>query len=657
MKGISLIEQHVEKLVVAILAIVLMAVLAMQFLTAPNRVSMGGEEVNPSEIEGRLRAKADAINGRLGGGGTDAPLVEGGIPKVADDFVSGLDRGVSPRTRLPQIDHALANSLLPGDVSSGDATYHVPRFAPLAMLDVRQESATIAESEVVATPGLKEFLSASGEVDVTWSIPVARVDLKGLRAELRGSRDGATAIPDLWYNGNLYLVDLVFERQRMGEQGWGEAEVVSPLPGRFSLRKELASDKVDAVLRDEVFRLLGSRERAMQILQPDFYETVRDAFSASAILGDATSASAPAESDEVRRVRKNLATKSANLKRVEADLTALGGPLRGPDEKDKRKDGRDSDADGSGGGGGGNKTPGSGMGFGSGTAGGKRGVGGSGADDEATRAKRRLLTAQVDRLTAEVKRLTDEFERLAPDGAAVQAPDADDLSKADAVLVWAHDLAVKPGASYRYRARLAIYNPFFARTRQLSAEQAELAKAFTLPTAVSEWSEPVAIEPEVTFFLVDATPGEGRLGLGTAKFEVFRYLDGERRRETFTVQPGDRIGDERETGKDKREVDFGTEWFVVDVLEGLPVEARTDSKGRSARVLVSDGQGVSMVRMAVRDLVNPLRVKFNDQVEEAKLAASTPTPPTGEPAGSGAPPMTPTGGPAGGGGPGAPAGR
>ena len=77
MKGISLIEQHVEKFVVAILGILLLAVLAMQFLTAPNRVSMGGEEVDPSEIEGRLRAKADAINGRLGGGGTDAPLVEG----------------------------------------------------------------------------------------------------------------------------------------------------------------------------------------------------------------------------------------------------------------------------------------------------------------------------------------------------------------------------------------------------------------------------------------------------------------------------------------------------------------------------------------------------------------------------------------------------
>ena len=173
MKGISSIEQHVEKLVVALLAIVLVAVLALQFLSSPNRVSMGGEEVDPGEIEGRLRAKADAIRGRLAGGGADAPLVEGGVPKVADDFVAGLDRAVAPRPKLPVIDHGLAKSLLPGDVSSGDAMYHVPRFAPLAMVEVRQESATIRESVVAANPGLKEMLASAGETDVTWSIPIA----------------------------------------------------------------------------------------------------------------------------------------------------------------------------------------------------------------------------------------------------------------------------------------------------------------------------------------------------------------------------------------------------------------------------------------------------------------------------------------------------
>jgi hypothetical protein len=287
------------------------------------------------------------------------------------------------------------------------------------------------------------------------------------------------------------------------------------------------------------------------------------------------------------------------------------------------------------------------MGFGSGTTGGKRGTTGSSPDDEATRSKRRLLTGQFDRLTAEVERLVAQLQKLAPDSAGVAASDDADLSKAESILVWAHDLAVRPGATYRYRVRLEIFNPFFARKRQLSAAQADLAEAFTLRTAVSEWSRPVSMEPEVAFFLVDAGPGEGRLGLGSAKFELFRYEDGERRRETFVVQPGDRIGDAREAGAAKREVDFGTEWFVVDVVEGLPGDSRGDARGRNARVLVSDDQGRTMYRSVAVDASHPSRRKFNDQVEDARLEALKPAD-SGEPAAGGAPPMTPAGGPSGG---------
>jgi hypothetical protein len=155
------------------------------------------------------------------------------------------------------------------------------------------------------------------------------------------------------------------------------------------------------------------------------------------------------------------------------------------------------------------------------------------------------------------------------------------------------------------------------------------------------------MEPEVAFFLVDAGPGEGRLGLGSAKFELFRYEDGERRRETFVVQPGDRIGDAREAGAAKREVDFGTEWFVVDVVEGLPGDSRGDARGRNARVLVSDDQGRTMYRSVAVDASHPSRRKFNDQVEDARLEALKPAD-SGEPAAGGAPPMTPAGGPSGG---------
>ena len=43
------------------------------------------------------------------------------------------------------------------------------------------------------------------------------------------------------------------------------------------------------------------------------------------------------------------------------------------------------------------------------------------------------------------------------------------------MLVWTHDLSVEPGATYRYRCRVFLYNPLFARSRQLLEAQQERA--------------------------------------------------------------------------------------------------------------------------------------------------------------------------------------
>jgi len=623
MKGISFIEQHVEKLVLAVLGAVLVAVLAMQFLSKPNRVAMGPEQVDPGQIDGRLRSKADAIRGRLAGGGSDAPLLEGGVPKVADEFVVGLDASVAPRQTLPPIAPALAAALMPTDMASSDAPYYVPRFPPLAMTAVRQESATIEASTIEAVRGLGDLLGSRTTTDVTWTIPVARLDLAGIRSELRKGEAPTLPIPELWYDGKPWIVDAVFERQKREGDGWGEAEVIPVLPGSFSFRSELGN--ADAVLRDEVFRLLASRERALQILQPDFVETTREVFSPGVILGEGAAGEAAGDSDEVRRLKRNLAAKKTNLSRIEADLKDLGGPLRGGDDRGDagrppRGDTPGRGSGGSGGGGGGKPPPGGGMGFGAGDGvGGKRGVGGS--DDDASRAKRRSLTNSFDRLAGEVARLEEQLKKLAPAATVAASDAAGDPFADEGMLVWTHDLGVRPGGTYRYRVRVELFNPFFARKRQLTRDQADLADAFVLRTAVSEWSEPITVEPEVSFFLVDAGIGDGRLGLGSAKFELYRYADGERRRETFVLQPGDRIGELKSLGRGKPEIDFGTDWFVVDIVEGLPADAR-DPRAKTARVLLSDGKGRSVYRTVAGDLAHPLRQKFNDEAETARVDAS-----------------------------------
>jgi hypothetical protein len=145
-------------------------------------------------------------------------------------------------------------------------------------------------------------------------------------------------------------------------------------------------------------------------------------------------------------------------------------------------------------------------------------------------------------------------------------------------------------------------------------DQKELGAGFTLKTAVSEWSSPFEVTPPVAFFVVDAVPGEGRLGVGQATIEIYQYFDGERRRERVTLQPGDAIS---AAGRDG--VEYETGYFMVDIVPD-PIRDRGGSDRRpTALVVVQSANGDSyQVRVPASELRNPMRLEFEDQIELAK---------------------------------------
>ena len=112
------------------------------------------------------------------------------------------------------------------------------------------------------------------------------------------------------------------------------------------------------------------------------------------------------------------------------------------------------------------------------------------------------------------------------------------MLEADLIQVWAHDLSVEPGRTYRYRLAVNVYNPFFGRKRSLVESQEALAELFTLSSAVSEWSTPIRIHPPLRVFITQASVNSGGpLRLGRAKAEVYRFYDGRQWRATFNVPP------------------------------------------------------------------------------------------------------------------------
>ena len=110
--------------------------------------------------------------------------------------------------------------------------------------------------------------------------------------------------PPLFRSGNRFRRAQVFERnlgapsyrdrwraefqreRRLADGSWGESTVVTPLPGQFSFRPEIAKG-ADAGLRDAAFNYLTDKSQQRQILQPDFFATKRSNFSPAMLVAEA----------------------------------------------------------------------------------------------------------------------------------------------------------------------------------------------------------------------------------------------------------------------------------------------------------------------------------------------------------------------------------
>ncbi len=660
-KGIPIWEQHVEKFVLGGFGLVLLGVGAMQVLTSPHDVSLENRTAGPDEIEAALRSRADAVASKLSENASPPSLIDGEIPAGAlDAFRAALDGGVSPRRALPSTAPALAASILPSEAAVDAGRFYEPSFVAPRMTAVRQESDTLDETVLAQFPEIAEIFKGSMDApdaakDITWMVPLAQIDLDAWREEIRKAQLNAKppqlAIPTLWYNDALWLVDVVFERQERvgggagGQVAWGEPSTVGVLPGYFTFRKEM--EKADVGLRDEVFRLLSQKDKVLQILQPEFLPTKGDTFSPALVVGSREEAGSAGDTPELRRLKQQFSRKVVERDRTFAEVKDLGGPCepKGNDERDRRRDDDDRGTSGGsgGGGGGGARSPGGG-GLGGGFSGGKNNSGRSKEDDE----KCIRLTRRWKELDEQVRRLEEDIRRLSPDASLGAKSGVLDLAKDETLTIWAHDIWVKPGATYRYRCRVEIYNPFFARKRQLLPEQQPLSDRFVLASATSAWGDPVLVEPPVRFFVTDANESGGRLGLGNAKIELYRFVDGQRRTETIYVQPGDRVGTVVERRREGTSIDFSTDWFVVDIVED------GGDRQRGGHVLLRRADDPTIVvRVPASDAASEERMRFSDEVQAARDtrgrdATDTPEPEAPADGGGSRGPGGGFGGPAGG---------
>jgi hypothetical protein len=653
-KGINVFEQHLEKMVLGGAVLAALGIVGWHVVSTPT-AKVGPNQVAFPEVDEALARKAAQIATKLEGTGSIELPAEDQVTLAESSFEGRRSKPVSPVGSLARTSPSFNAMLVKTGGAKADVWYYEPRVPALRMEGV-QETA-----DALTVEGAKEAAQASPAIagrfgteitqpkDVVWTTPVARIDLKTLRSELAASDAAAnpprSAIPGIWYQDRAYVLDIVFERrEKQADGSWGapvEVPVFASRDAELTFRGRIPNP--DAMIREEVFQLLGIDDNQEEVLQPTFFETVNQAFVSPELLMAATGGgdAEPGEDAGIVRRRMQLQTQLTEKKRradsLRADLNKLGGPW--DDEKERRteqerkdEERRQKEEERKSGG----DTPGGrGPGGGPGGGGSMSGKANANADADAKEARRkaterRSKTAQLRRVEADIAKLEAEFGP-APDagGSKATAAPLPTLASKDELLVWGHDLEVEPGSTYQYRCRARAYNPFFARGNLLVDAQREkgLAAACVLESPASDWSQEIRVSPSVRFFLTRANAGDGAMGLGSAQFEIFRLVDGKWRRAEMSVQPGERIGrvDERAAGGP---VDFTTEHYLVDVVEDIGGRGEARGELQQARdrrpgivVIASSSRPGHEIRVPAVDSDDPDRAKLRAQAAASSASA------------------------------------
>ncbi len=644
-KGIPFWEQYLEYIVLGAAVLVFVALTALQFVGNPNAATVGGQVIAPGEIDAFIEAEARRVDAVISGkSGSDI-----GIPKpreLSERFATAIEEPVIARaTLVAAIQRGV--DLGSGEVFDPDGVkrYKLPQPLPPTRLQTRQTQDALAQSAIDENESLAAMFTQP-PYDVLWTTPSAVFDTADLRRQFNEEGDDFSAIPVKLHENRVYALDVVLEREEYVDGEWVNLAVVDALPGQFTYRSEL-SGEVMARTRDRMLEELSDSAAQMQIVQPPFFATRNNYWTAPG-LNDHDDVQPQADqeqelSEEELRIR-SLQRRLDDLQQRRAGLvTQL--EERGCDESmkegpEKPQDpGRGAGGRGGGGtsgrggggrgGGGGTPPPGGDAGTSSSGGAGQGRADPTGAPQQKERDRQTCakLYRQLDEMDLRLEKIRAELEEL---GVIVQSRLEDveviDPLQQDELLIWAHDLDIEPGRTYRYRFIVKIANPFYARGLLLTKDQQHFAENITLDSPASEWSEPIEVQPPLVDFVTRAYGPAGDIGvagvsdIGHAKLEVFKFEDGRWWNAEFTVKPGDQVGEVREQRSADGaaiDVDFSTEWFVLDVVPDIQADGERLRTGFGALVVLQNlrtGE-VSERRDPVREADDPRRDELLNQVD------------------------------------------
>lgn len=540
-KGISPIEQHIEKIVLAVFALFAMAMFVLQFnlFGDPNAVQIDQRKVSPGQAIESIEDLARRKEGELDAGlrpdevparpGPRAALEKAmGTPPVPPEFarIALLPGG----ERQPEIIEGTS------PISTNGAAERVVQVEPPTPVEptARAFGSTINPLTVARDPRIAAALGDTQPIDARVVSVQATFPADQLRAALSAIPDegsGVRPLPRSWWVDQVELLDVEVERQELGEDGSVvETSIVPPFPGMPTLRERISA--ADVAPRELPEILAAERNDRERIRRAPFLPII----SGEPWIWPALAAELDAADPNRETVERLVDTR----RRLMTEIERLKNPQQRRQRPEREPEGGPPDE--------GPRLPGG--------SGGPRPSGGSGGSSSSSGAN---IQKRIDDLTKQVTeietRLKDEFGRTA-DGDPLEkrelkpfAESNTSLTASDApasVTVWTHDLTAQPGRTYQYRVRVWVTNPLFGHVDQVGQDQRSGAASIALASDWSEPTAPVTIQPSPAVFVSSASTGEGLGGIelrrpATATLDVFAFHYGYWRAFDITLEPGDQV--------------------------------------------------------------------------------------------------------------------
>jgi hypothetical protein len=633
LKNVNFFHQHVEKLVIAAAVFVLLIialVYGVQSFGNPFTADVQGQQVAPDEVDDTLQQAVDRLRSELNGASQIPPPDDGG-PRIIPPYAEELQRAY----RAPAVgtEQLAVSFFYPGlDVDDVDIpdieipTYNIPSPPAPTEVEARYGIAVLGSTNS-RQQQLQQIVGGQAPLDFDYVSVEAVFDAEEWQRRLDRSN-----IPAGMWTRNLGLAGVILIRQTRNEQTgvFEDTTVIPPLPDQlaYPAGEGLIPEYGGGPLEGRQQRQLESTRESILasqdlIARPVFPQLARGQWMPPSMqmpemqgvpaMGGGPGAFdggrvPPFEQFAAQRLgqRPNMADlmqeggrmdpraeqrAEARLLREQMQWDRQAERLRSQYDMIVRRAERANNRED------GMRQP-----------GGFEGPGGFGG--------RREGGAEFGPRGFDDPRAREEFGG-GPGGA--QAP----LMGESRIQVWAHDLTVQPGRTYRYKVLANVLNPVFLITRLNDEQRPQLLDVLAISPSRQEqgeapWTEPIETFPQRQFFFTSFNSQAQE-----ASIEVWRVYNGRWRMQDFTQRAGDPIGgvvtEQIDNVLGEREVDYGVAGetgpaVIVDI-----VESETGNQ-RQVRLLYLDGNGLLQSRQLDDDRSSERRRELQQiqQQQEAR---------------------------------------